>query len=148
MEDTILFLERDAKEALLAQRGADLLITHDFHALPLLEFSCIIWMVSKHKECYVITDSMCYWYAFMVVEVAKTYYSSTPINPNGTHSIRCMLSGLHVLPIQNVPPKVPPDTGVISDLPPCVGYYRWVNMSKTWMEELNIVAKKYEEVRR
>ena len=95
-EDTILFLERDAKEALLTQRGADLLITHDFHALPLLKFSCIVWMVLKHKECYVITDSMCYWYAFMVVEVAKTYYSSTAINPNGTHSICHMLSRCQV----------------------------------------------------
>ena len=132
-EDMILFLERDAKEALLTQRGADLLITHDFHALPLLEISCIVWMVSKHKECYVITDSMCYWYAFMVVEVAKTYYSSTPINPNSTCSICHMLSGLHVLLSQNVPPEVPPNTDVISDLPPRAGYYRWVNMSKTWM---------------
>ena len=105
-------------------------------------------MVSKHKECYVITDSMCYWYAFMVVEVAKTYYSSTPKNPNGTHSICSMLSGLNVLPSQNVPPEVPPDTDVVSDLPPRAGYYRWVNMSKTWMEELDIVAKKYEDERR
>ena len=105
--DTIRCLNEAAQQTLPKERSAKLIMTHSFHAFSLLEISRLIWTVSEHHKDYPINKSGSYWYAAMIMEVARRQYSPRARAP-GT-----ILPGCLLFPIRGVLPHVPARAGYL-----------------------------------